>query len=296
MYWTDVKFDWNHARAFLATVEEGSLSAASRALGVAQPTLGRQVQALQDELGVTLFERVGKGLELTPAGFELVDHVRAMSAAAGRFAVAAAGQSQLLEGIVRITASEVVAAYQLPPILAMLNETHPGIRIELQASDQPADLLRREADIAIRSFRPAEPGLIARKIRDVNTYLYAHRGYFDRLEKPVTARSLERAAFIGFDQTDTYIKVLRSLGLNLSQDNFKLLCGNQVIGWNMVKAGLGIGIMPEEVAAQEPDMVRVLPELAPFVAALWLVAHREVNTSKRVRAVFDVLARELAKP
>jgi DNA-binding transcriptional LysR family regulator len=294
MYWTDLKFDWNHARAFLATVEEGSLSAASRALGVAQPTLGRQVNALQEELGVTLFERVGKGLELTPAGLELVDHVRAMSAAARQFSVAAAGQSQRLDGTVCVSASEVFATYQLPPILARLNKAYPGIKIVLHASDQSADLLRREADIAIRSFRPTEPGLVARRVRDVSTYLYAHRDYVQNLPQPVTEHSLQQADFIGFDQSDTYINALKTLGLTLTQDNFRLVCGNQAIGWAMVKAGLGIGIMPAAIADRDSDMVRVLPTLPPFVTSLWLVAHREVNTSKRVRAVFDFLAQELA--
>ena len=151
MDWRSVKFDWNRARAFLVTAEEGSLSAAARSLGMAQPTLGRQVSALEEELGVVLFERLGKGLTLTPSGLELVEHVRAMGAAATRVSLTASGQAQSVEGTVRITASEVTSAYMLPPIIARMREDMPGITIEIVSSNALSDLRRREADIAIRS-------------------------------------------------------------------------------------------------------------------------------------------------
>ncbi len=120
MDWRSVNFDWNRARAFLVTAEDGSLSAAARALGMARPTLGRQVDALEEELDVVLFERVRRGLTLTPSGLELLDHVRAMGEAASRVSLAAAGQSQAIEGSICIAASEVYAPLVLPPILAKL--------------------------------------------------------------------------------------------------------------------------------------------------------------------------------
>ena len=143
MDWRSVKFDWNRARAFLVSAEEGSLSAAARALGMAQPTLGRQVRALEDELGVILFERVGRGLTLTPSGLELVEHVRAMSEAASRVSLTASGQSQSIEGTVCISATEVAAAYVLPPIITRLRRAEPGIAIEVVASNNISDLRRR---------------------------------------------------------------------------------------------------------------------------------------------------------
>jgi len=158
MDWRAVKFDWNRARAFLVTAEEGSLSAAARALGMAQPTLGRQVDALEAELDVVLFERVGRGLELTPSGLELLEHVRSMGEAANRVSLTAAGQSQSIEGTICIAASETYAAILLPPILVKLRRLEPGIHIEIVASSKPSDLRRREADIAIRNFAPSGPG------------------------------------------------------------------------------------------------------------------------------------------
>ena len=159
MDWRAVKFDWNRARAFLVTAEEGSLSAAARALGMAQPTLGRQVDALESELGVVLFERVGRGLELTPSGLELLEHVRSMGEAANRVSLTAAGQSQSIEGTICIAASETYAAILLPPILAKLRRLEPGIHIEIVASSKPSDLRRREADNASPNCGPTDPDM-----------------------------------------------------------------------------------------------------------------------------------------
>ena len=194
MDWRSIGFDWNRARAFLVTAEEGSLSAAARALGMTQPTLGRQVAALEEELGVALFERGGRGLELTPSGLDLVEHVRAMGEAAGRLSLTASGQSQSIEGNVCITATEVMAAYGLPPLIRKLRQQEPGITVEIIASNATNDLRRREADIAIRVFRPTQPDLVARKIEDVSGRLYATPEYLERLGQPTTPADCADAA------------------------------------------------------------------------------------------------------
>ena len=212
MDWRAVKFDWNRARAFLVTAEEGSLSAAARALGMAQPTLGRQVDALEEELGVILFERVGRGFTLTPSGLDLLDHVRAMGDAAGRVSLAAAGQSQSIEGTICIAASETHAAMLLPPVIAKLRARHPGIHIEIVASSRASDLRRREADIALRNFAPTEPDLIARKIRDIPARLYATPDYLDRIGNPKLPYDLRHADFISIDSTGMFLKGLNAMG------------------------------------------------------------------------------------
>ncbi len=201
MDWRTVKFDWNRARAFLVTAEEGSLSAAARALGMAQPTLGRQVTALEQELGVALFERVGRGLALTPSGLELVEHVRAMGDAASRIALYASGQSQRIEGHVCITATDVVSLHLLPPALKRLRDMAPGIEVEVVASNEVRDLRRREADIAIRHARPEQPDLIAKLLRELSIRLYASTDYLDRLGRPGSLGDLAEAEFIGFDRS-----------------------------------------------------------------------------------------------
>jgi DNA-binding transcriptional LysR family regulator len=295
MDWRSVKFDWNRARAFLVTAEEGSLSAAARALGMAQPTLGRQVDALEEELGVILFERVGRGFALTPNGLELLEHVRAMGEAANRVSLSAAGQSQSIEGRVCIAASEVYAAILLPPIVAKVREAEPRIVIEIVASTRTSDLLRREADIAIRNFRPTEPDLVAKKIRDVPARLYATPGYIERIGNPKLPYDLRNADFISIDNSGVFLKGLNALGLNLTERNFPIVTENYLVMWEMVKQGLGIGILDGNIGDAEPLVRRVLPDLEPIVFPIWLVAHRELNTSRRVRFVFDLLAEELAK-
>jgi DNA-binding transcriptional LysR family regulator len=293
MDWRSIKFDWNHARAFLVTVEEGSLSAASRALGTTQPTLGRQVSALERKLGVVLFERVGQGLSLTPSGLELVDHIRAMGDAASRVSLSASGKSQSAEGSVCISATEVDAVFRLPPIIAKLRRSEPGIHIEIIASSAESDLSRREADIAIRNYRPRQPSLIAKKVKDLGGRLYATRAYLKRIGHPSSPEEVSRADFIGFDRKDDLIKALTAFDLTLTQRNVVLVSESNLVQWEHVKHGLGIGVMAQDIGDKEPRVEQVLPKYAPLMFPMWLVSHRELNTSRRVRLVFDMLAAEL---
>lgn len=296
MDWRSVKFDWNRARAFLVTAEEGSLSAAARALGMAQPTLGRQVDALEQELGVVLFERTGRGLSPTPSGLELLDHVRAMGEAATRVSLTAAGQSQSIVGTVSVAASEVHAALVLPPILAKLRHAHPGISVEIVASTRPSDLRRREADIAIRNFQPTDPDLIAKKIRDVPARLYAAPSYLRKVGNPRSPRDLGRAEIIDIDGSGKFRAGLAAMGFDLTDENFPILTESYLVMWELVKHGLGIGVLDGDIGDAEPKVRRVLPDHPPFMFPIWLVAHRELGTSRRVRAVFDLLAEELSRP
>lgn len=291
-----MKFDWNRARAFLVTAEEGSLSAAARALGMAQPTLGRQVDALEQELGLPLFERVGRGLELTPGGLELLDHARAMGAAASNMSIAATGQSQQIEGEILIAAGELDATFHLPPIITELRRREPQIRIELVVSNAASDLRRREADIAIRNFRPAEPDLIARKIKTSYARLYASPLYLERVGPIRSTDDLRSADFIGLGDEATMISVLNGLGLPLSLDNFTISTHSHLAMWEMVKAGAGIGVIDSALADAEPAVTQVLPSFEPIPFPVWLVAHRNLKTSRRIRRVFDILAEALSTP
>ncbi len=293
MEWRSTTFDWNRARAFLVTAEEGSFSAAARALGMSQPTIGRQVAALERELDVVLFERVGHGLQLTPTGFDLLEHVRPMGEAAVRVSLTAAGQSLSIDGQVCISAGEIEAFYVLPPIVARLRESHPGIEIEIVATNDTSDLSRREADIAVRSFRPTQPDLVARKVKDGRAWLYATPECLARLGNPTTPAELSEGQFLGFDHGDTLMKGLNAMGLSLTPESFPVISGNQLVQWELAKQGLGICIMTEEVGDSEPRVVRALADFPPFPVPIWLTTHRELNTSRRMRVVFDHLYEEL---
>ncbi|MGK0305479.1 MAG: DNA-binding transcriptional LysR family regulator [Gammaproteobacteria bacterium] len=293
MDWNSIKFDWNRARAFLVTAEEGSLSAAARALDMTQPTLGRQVSALEEELGVSLFERVGRGLNLTPSGLDLLEHVQAMGQAATRLSLVANGHSQEIAGKVCISASEIHAAYLLPSIVNKLRKEQPGIIIEIVSSNNPSDLLRREADIAIRSFRPTEAELISKKITDVEAPLFAAKTYLNKLGIPKTIDDLKNAEFVTIGDVDTFMKGLKQFGVELTEKNFPVQTGSHIVHWELVKQGLGIGIVPMDIGDAEPLVERVLPDLKLMSFPIWLTSHRELRTNKRIRLVFDFLAEEL---
>ena len=293
MDWRSIKFDWNKARAFLVTAEEGSLSAAARALGMAQPTLGRQVDGLEQELGIVLFERVGRGLRLTPGGLELLDHVRVMGDAAGRVSMNALGQSQALEGKICISASETYAAVLLPPIIAKLRILEPDIHVEIIVANHASDLRRREADIAIRNFRPTEPDLIAKKIGDADAVLYATPDYIGKIGNPTIPQELRQAHFVNLDHGGMMIKALNKLGLGLTEENFPLLTESYLVMWELVRQGAAIGILDAHIGDADPIVRRVLPDLEPLIFPIWLVSHRELTTSRRIRRVFDFLAKEL---
>jgi DNA-binding transcriptional LysR family regulator len=295
MDWRSVKFDWNKARAFLVTAEEGSLSAAARALGMAQPTLGRQVDGLEQELGIVLFERVGRGLTLTPSGLELLEHVRAMGEAAGRVSMTALGQSQALAGTICISASETYAAVLLPPIIAKLRIMEPGIQVEIVVTNHASDLRRREADIAIRNFRPTEPDLIAKKIGDADAVLYATPDYIEKIGNPTKPYDLRHADFVNMDHSGMMLKGLNTLGLGLTEANFPLLTENYLVMWELVRQGAAIGILDAYIGDADPVVRRVLPDLEPLVFPIWLVSHRELTTSRRIRMVYDFLAAELRR-
>lgn len=288
-------FDWNQARAFHATAETGSLSAGARKLGLTQPTLSRQVAALEAQMGVTLFERVGKRLVLTESGHDLLDHVRAMREAADAMALAASGRSQTIAGRVSISASDGIAVHVLPDIVERIRAEAPQIVLEIVASNALSDLRRREADIAIRHVRPEQPDLIGRLVRETTASLYASPDWVARHGLPKAPADLADACFVGFDADGRFVEHLVSVGLPVSTENFQLISGNSLVVWELVKRGLGLTFMLREVAEQTPGMIRLLPELDVTPIPYWLVTHRELRTSRRIRIVYDILAEELGR-
>ena len=283
MDWRAVRFDWTRLRAFLVTAEEGSLSAASRALGLTQPTLGRQVAALEEELGVALFERTGRGQRLTPSGLDLLEHAREMGEAARRVSLAASGRAEAVEGTIRISASEIYAAHLLPPILAELRRAHPGVELEIVASNAVSDLRRREADIAVRHVRPEQPELIARLIG-------TDRGAFYGTPDHVAERGGE-VSLIGWEESGRLTQMLRGLGV---EPRLAIRSESQIAQWGMVRAGAGIGVAPLFLGDADPALMRALPWAEPIEYPVWLVSHRELRMSRRVRLVFEALAEGVA--
>ncbi|GAA0367876.1 LysR family transcriptional regulator [Bowmanella denitrificans] len=295
MTWQDRHFDWNHAKAFLITAEQGSFSAAAKVLKITQPTLGRQVSALEMQLGATLFERSARGLLLTPSGHELLVYVRAMQEAAEKLYMAAGSHAKSLVGKVSISASESAAAHILPPVLSKLHQQAPGIQIELLATNESSDLLRREADIALRSYRPTQPDLIARKLRDERAHLYGAKSYLQKFSRRSVPADLNQADFMAFEHSTIMQDELKKRGFTLTAANFPFVVANHLVQWQLVKQGAGLGFMVEDVGDNEPLVERALPGMPAYDVELWLVIHRELHTSARLRLVFDFLVEQLGQ-
>ena len=287
-----VSFDWNLAKTFLAVADEGSLSAAARALGQTQPTVSRQVAALERSLSITLFERTGRSVALTRAGVELLDHVRSMASGANGLSLAASGKSQSIEGLVRITASDLTSAYVLPPILHDLTRQAPALEIDVVADNRLRDLARREADIAIRHAQSDQPNLLARRVGDAVMRFYASHAYLQLRGEP-SADDFSGHQIVSYVEADRMLDYLLPVGLDLTRANFRLSSSSQIVALQMARAGLGMVILPEQIAAAIPDLVPVLGTVEAFKVPTWLVAHKELSTSRRIRLVFDHLADHL---
>ncbi|MEJ8570209.1 LysR family transcriptional regulator [Microbaculum marinum] len=287
--------DWSRVPSFLATAEEGSLSGAARVLGISQPTVGRHIAELEASLGVRLFDRTSAGLRITEVGLSLVEHAQAMRDRAESLRRVAEGRAEAIEGSVRITASEMVAVYVLPGILADLHIAEPRIKIDVVASMTPENLLLREADIALRMFRPEQNDVITRLVAEMGIGLFAHPDYLARRGRPDTVAGLSEHSLIGFDRIDVIIRGFRRVGVEIDRDVFAYRCDSQAAGWEMVRRGFGVGIGPIFLG-QRDGLVQLFPELRNETLDLpiWLTAHRDLRHSRRIRFVYDFLADRLS--
>jgi len=287
---------WDLYRSFLAVLREGSLSGAARALGLAQPTVGRHVEALEEALGLALFTRSGQGLAPTGAALELRPHAEALEASAAALLRAASGRGSAgVVGAVRVSASEVVGAEVLPPILARLRRDHPGLVVELVLSNRTEDLLRRDADIAVRMARPAQGALVARRLGMIELGLHAHRGYLDRCGgAPAALDDLRNHALIGFDRETAFIRGLRARGVPLRREMFALRTDSDLAQLAAIRAGFGIGVCQVGLARRDPSLVRLLPEAFSIGLETWLAMHEDLRASRRCRVAFDALSAGLA--
>ncbi|MCG6114105.1 MAG: LysR family transcriptional regulator [Mesorhizobium sp.] len=287
--------DWNHIRAFHATATAGSLSAAARELGLTQPTLSRQVMALEDELGVVLFERVGRKLVLTETGTELLAHIKVMGEAADTVALAASGRGEQITGRVSISATDTYATFILPPIIERIRLEAPQLTIAIIASNELSNLHRREADIAIRHLGPDRPGLVGQHLRDTQADFYASDEWVARNGLPETPGDLAGVDLIGFDDAAQYAGYLQEIGFGVSEGEFRLMSSSSVAIWEMVRRGMGVAPMLREIASRTPGIVRLLPDAPPIEVPIWLVTHQELQAAPRIRLVHGILAEELRR-
>ncbi|WP_323991682.1 LysR family transcriptional regulator [Nguyenibacter sp. L1] len=287
-------FDWDNQRVFLAILHEGSLSAAARALRVAQPTVRRRLEALERSIGTVLFTRSPAGLTPTQDALVLGRHAEAMASEAAAFMRASSAPAGAVSGVVRITASETMGTEVLPAMLAALRVRHPRLVIELHLDNRNQDLLRRDADIAVRMVRPSQGDLLARRIGAVKLGLFAAPSYAERHGLPAGTGDLARHALIGPDRREGDLAMIRQAGLCLAREDFAIRIDDHVAQLAAIRAGLGIGICQQPLARRAPSLLPVLPAQFAMALELWLVMHQDLKPVRRVRAVCDHLAHELA--
>lgn len=289
----DTDIGWELYRSYLSVLKEGSLSGAARAMGIAQPTVGRHIAALEKSLGVVLFTRSQLGLLPTESARALEPFAQAMSSSAAALLRAAEGQGDGIQGTVRVTASEVMGVEVLPPILAQLQATYPDLKIELVLSNRVQDLLKREADIAIRMTQPKQEQLIARHIGAVKLGLYAHKKYLRKRGTPQALADLAQHALIGFDEETPFVRAARKGFPLWSRDNFAMRTDNDLAQLAMIRAGGGIGICQAALAARDPQLVHLLPDILPMSLETWLTMHEDLRNNPRCKVTFDALLQGL---
>ncbi len=286
-------FDWTLVRSFLAVLDAGSVTAGARRSGTTQPTLSRHVAELEAQLGVPLFERTGRGVTPTGAALAIAEAARRMQDAAVAVAGGLARSRSQTRGVVRITTSQVAANWLLPRVLTRFQRAHPGIEIELVASNELTNLLRREADIAVRMVRPAQSSLIARKLGEIEVVAAAHASYLAKAPPVRRPEDLLAHRLVGFDRDDAILRGFARLGVELSRSDFACRTDDQVAYVQLVGAGAGVGFIAGYVVRQCPGVTRLLPALAIPSFPCWLAVHREIRSNPLVRTVYDFLAREL---
>ena len=290
-------FDWALVRSFLAVIDTGSLLAASRRLATTQPTVGRHIEALEAQLGKVLFERTGRGLTPTADARLIAGHARQMQSGADRLAQAVTGSDRATSGLVRISASVTLAQHLLPAMVGSLQAEAPDIDIAIVASDEVSNLLRRDADIAIRMVRPAQSSLVARRLGEFRIVPCASRRYLDRYGTPRSPADLVSHRMIGSDRDPAFHRQVAQfsaqIGIDPSQLRLSVRSDNFPTQFAAVRAGLGLGFATEYMIRSDPEVVALpfdpgLPRLP-----VWLVVHREIRANPRIRTVFDALARLL---
>ena len=281
--------DWESQRAFLAVLREGSLSGAARALGVAQPTVRRRLEALERSVGAALFTRSPTGLTPTDAARMLGQYAEAMATAADAFTRAASADAGAASGTVRVTASDVIGAEVLPAMLADLRRAHPGLVLELHLSNRTEDLLSQEADIAVRMVRPAQAAIVAKRVGVVRLGLFAAKAYLDEHGMPHAIADLPRFALIGPDRETGDLRALRETGLDLQREMLAVRTDSHLAQLGAIRAGLGIGVCQAALARRGAGLVPVLPEAFAAGLETWVAMHEDLRRLERVRLVFHHL-------
>ena len=285
--------DWTLLQTFQLVGKHGSLTEAAKAQNTSQPTVSRHISKLEEDLGYRLFDRSKIGSSLTPRGEALLEYANEMAASAAKLYISGEGQEDEIAGSVRLTASRIVATFLLPEILTQFHSQEPNIQIELVVSDETENLLHREADIAVRMYRPKQPDRITRKVTDLRLGAYAAHSYIERKGEPKAFEEILEHDVIGYDRSTLIIDGFRNFGINVSRDFFAFKSDDQAVCWQMVVAGFGIGFNQTAIGDKNPKVKRLNVVGDVGNLPVWLTAHSALKASPRIRKVYDFLAENL---
>lgn len=286
--------DWNDLRHFLAVARHGTTLAAGRALRVSQTTVARRIQALETDLGLTLFERRPTGYVLTPEGESLIPPAEQLEASAKAVHTAATAQARAGRGTVRLTTEEIIGVTLLVPVLGLLHDRHPEITVEIDTSDALRDLGLGEADIALRSCqRPEGAGLVARRLSDEIWAFYCSEAYAAAHGVPGSMEELARHPIIGGGGPGLWRHYQPWLARYGLEQAVTLHQGSVMGLLASVKAGLGLAALPVLVADHERGLIRCTPQTPPGGRGLWLITHERLRHTPRVRLVLDLIAEHI---
>jgi DNA-binding transcriptional LysR family regulator len=282
---------WERIATFLSVARSGSLSAAARELRVSQPTVRRDIEKLEQELGVRLFTRSPAGLIPADTALALLPHAEQMESIHAAMVRAARASGETIAGPVRITASEIMAVHVLPELIAPLLARNPQLSVELVATNAVGDLLNRDADIAVRMIRPRQSGLIARRVGEIAIGLFATQTYLD-IWGDLTHETLTEHRFVSEDRLGDQASMLAAAGIEASALSYAFRSDSDSAQLAAVAAGVGIGSCHATELAKRLDLVRVMPDF-DIKLEIWLVAHADLRDQPRIRAVLDHLGKSL---
>jgi DNA-binding transcriptional LysR family regulator len=289
-----VMFNWDDVRYFLTLQRHGTLAAAGAALMLDPTTVGRRLMKLEEELGARLFDRTPNGYVLTDAGHRLLPRAERIERETLGVERDVAGEDQKLEGVVRLTATEMLTTRFIAPHLRRFRERYPEIQLELQCTNLDVNLARREADIALRLARPTQDDLIIKRLSFIHLGLYASLEYVDRFGLPKD--SLAGHQMILFANVRPFRRENDWIEARMDGARVALRSDSVSATYSATVAGTGIALLPCLVADHDPHLVRVPLEGAPAPRQIWQAVHKDLRDSARIRAVLDFLGKILAQP
>jgi DNA-binding transcriptional LysR family regulator len=281
---------WELIHVFTAVAKLGSLSKAAKALNTSQPTLSRQIALLENKLGITLFERSTQGLKITELGSKLIESSNLMLLASEQFLRSASGSTLSLAGNIRISANEIIGLYYLPEAITAFNQLYPEIQVEVDISNQTTSLHKRDADIALRMFRPKQPDLIAKRLPDIQLNVVASKEYLSKHGHPKSVREINHHNLIGFDREPQFLKSIQQLGLPLTETNFHFKTDFLPLQVELARKGAGITITHKHLIKQWPELEVLMSDIAIPNLEFWLVCHADVQHNRRIRVLMDFLS------